>query len=265
MENNKSEAEIRDLCLMKARTALYEYSGGALWYEVRKNKTDSTISKLDGNQTIPKADFADLAERLTLMRAGRTDTGDYSVIIGGVMNEEGKLESHGRWLPYPILVPMMVGTAMAMENGYYSAETSFEIGKLAQQTLLGNLEAKEKFRSFFWAAHQLARKMNLMQMSELTKSCPDLSGVFDLAAMIRTRNRPLSVSIGQIKQKTRLMNFMPAAERVEAEKELNKLVENNEIVRKDFEREMKIIYAATLLSGDPSSLHRFIESYLFMK
>ena len=54
---------------------------------------------------------------------------------------------------------------------------------------------------------------------------------------------------------------MPAAERVEAEKELNKLVENNEIVRKDFEREMKIIYAATLLSGDPSSLHRFIESY----
>ena len=55
-------------------------------------------------------------------------------------------------------------------------------------------------------------------MSELTKSCPDLSGVFDLAAMIRTRNRPLSVSIGQIKQKARLMNFMPAAERVEAEK-----------------------------------------------
>ncbi|MAK45876.1 MAG: hypothetical protein CMI24_01230 [Opitutae bacterium] len=261
MENNKSEAEIRDLCLMKARTALYNYSGGALWYEVRKNKTDSTISKLDNNQTMPKADFADLAQRLTLMRVGRTDTGDYSVIIGGVMNEEGKLESHGRWLPYPILVPMMVGTAMAMENGYYSAETSFEIGKLAQQTLLGNLEAKEKFRSFFWAAHQLARKMNLMQMSELTKSCPDLSGVFDLAAMIRTRNRPLSVSIGQIKQKARLMNFMPAAERVEAEKELNKLVENNEIVRKDFEREMKIIYAATLLSGDPSSLHRFIESY----
>ena len=42
---------------------------------------------------------------------------------------------------------------------------------------------------------------------------------------------------------------------------MNKLVENNEIVRKDFEREMKIIYAATLLSGDPSSLHRFIESY----
>ena len=53
---------------------------------------------------------------------------------------------------------MMVGTAMSMENGYYSDEASFEIGKLAQQTLLGNLEAKEKIRAFFWAAHQLARK-----------------------------------------------------------------------------------------------------------
>ena len=102
--------------------------------------------------------------------------------------------------PFPILVPMMVGTAMAMENGYYSDETSFEIGKLAQQTLLGNLEAKERIRAFFWAAHQLARKMNLMQMAELTKSCPDLQGVFDLAAMVRMRNRPLSVSIGEIKQ-----------------------------------------------------------------
>ena len=81
------------------------------------------------------------------------------------------------------------GTAMAIENGYYSAETSFEIGNLAQQTLVGNLEAKEKFRSFFWAAHQLARKMNLMQMAEATKSCPDLKSVFDLSAMVRMRNR----------------------------------------------------------------------------
>ena len=52
------------------------------------------------------------------------------------MNSEGDLESHGRWLPFPILIPMMVGTAMAVENGYYSDEASFEIGKLAQQTLL---------------------------------------------------------------------------------------------------------------------------------
>ena len=216
MDSNKSEAEIRDLCMTNARNALADYKSGATWFSVKKNKTSADVSKLDGNQTMPPADFKDLSERLGLLKVGRTNTGAYAVIIGGIMNSEGKLESHGRWLPFPILVPMMVGTAMAMENGYYSDETSFEIGKLAQQTLLGNLEAKERIRAFFWAAHQLARKMNLMQMAELTKSCPDLQGVFDLAAMVRMRNRPLSVSIGEIKQLRREINFLPLAERVEA-------------------------------------------------
>ena len=261
MDSNKTEAEIRDECMANARAALSKYQNGATWFSVTKNKTSADVKKLDGNQTMPPANFKDLSERLGLLKVGRTDTGAYAVIIGGIMNQEGKLESHGRWLPFPILVPMMVGTAMSMENGYYSAEASFEIGKLAQQTLLGNLEAKEKIRAFFWAAHQLARKMNLMQMAELTKSCPDLQGVFDLAAMVRMRNRPVSVSIGEIKQLRREINFLPLAERVEARKELSKLEQEGEIIRKDFESELKIIYAATLLSGDPSGVHRFIESY----
>ena len=261
MDSNKTEAEIRDECMANARAALSKYQKGATWFSVTKNKTSADVKKLDGNQTMPPADFKDLSERLGLLKVGRTNTGAYAVIIGGIMNQEGKLESHGRWLPFPILVPMMVGTAMSMENGYYSDEASFEIGKLAQQTLLGNLEAKEKIRAFFWAAHQLARKMNLMQMAELTKSCPDLQGVFDLAAMVRMRNRPVSVSIGEIKQLRREINFLPLAERVEARKELAKLEQEGEIIRKDFESELKIIYAATLLSGDPSGVHRFIESY----
>ena len=261
MDSNKTEAEIRDECMANARAALSKYQKGATWFSVTKNKTSADVKKLDGNQTMPPADFKDLSERLGLLKVGRTDTGAYAVIIGGIMNQEGKLESHGRWLPFPILVPMMVGTAMSMENGYYSDEASFEIGKLAQQTLLGNLEATEKIRAFFWAAHQLARKMNLMQMAELTKSCPDLQGVFDLAAMVRMRNRPVSVSIGEIKQLRREINFLPHAERVEARKELSKLEQEGEIIRKDFESELRIIYAATLLSGDPSGVHRFIESY----
>jgi hypothetical protein len=261
MESNKTEAEIRDECMANARAALSKYQKGATWFSVTKNKTSADVNKLDGNQTMPPADFKDLSERLGLLKVGRTNTGAYAVIIGGIMNQEGKLESHGRWLPFPILVPMMVGTAMSMENGYYSDEASFEIGKLAQQTLLGNLDAKEKIRAFFWAAHQLARKMNLMQMAELTKSCPDLQGVFDLAAMVRMRNRPVSVSIGEIKQLRREINFLPLAERVEARKELSKLEQEGEIIRKDFESELRIIYAATLLSGDPSGVHRFIESY----
>jgi hypothetical protein len=103
--------------------------------------------------------------------------------------------------------------------------------------------------------------MNLMQMAELTKSCPDLQGVFDLAAMVRMRNRPVSVSIGEIKKLRREINFLPLADRVEARKELRKLEQEGEIIRKDFESELKIVYAATLLSGDPSRVHRFIESY----
>ena len=260
-DENMTEAEIRDRCLKSARDALLNFSGGATWFEVKKQKSTTQISKMDSNQSEINAEFSEIAERLGMLRVGRTNTGAYACIIGGVMNKDGQLESHGRWLPYPILVPMMVGTAMAIENGYYSAETSYEIGNLAQQTLEGNLEAKEKFRSFFWAAHQLARKMNLMQMAEATKSCPDLKSVFDLSAMVRMRNRPVSVSIGEIKEKRREINFLPLEERVEARKELRKLEDESEIIRKDFEREMKIIYAATLLSENPSEIHRFIESY----
>ena len=261
IDSNKSEVEIRNECIANARAAVAEYQKDATWFSVTKNKTSSEVKKLDGNQMMPPTDFRDLSERLGLLKVGRSNTGAYAAIIGGIMNQEGKLESHGRWLPYPILIPMMVGTAMSMENGYYSDEAIFEIGKLAQQTLLGNFEAKEKIRAFFWAAHQLARKMNLMQMAELTKSCPDLQGVFDLAAMVRMRNRPVSVSIGEIKQLRREMNLVPLAERAEALKKLSKLEQEGEIIRKDFESELRIIYAATLLSGDPSRVHRFIESY----
>ena len=261
MDVNKSEADIRDECMADARAALAQYQDRVTWFSVTKDKSSANVTMLEGNQTMPPADFKDLADRLSMLKVGRTSSGAYAVIIGGIMNDEGKLESHGRWLPYPILVPMMVGTAMAMENGYYSDETSFEIGKLAQQTLLGNLEAKERIRSFFWAAHQLARKMNLMQMAELTKSCPDLQGVFELAAMVRMRNRPLSSSIGKTKQMSREINFLPLAERVEARREIATLEQEQEIIRKDFENELKVIYAATLLTGDPSGIHSFIESY----
>ena len=111
---------------------------------------------------------------------GRTDDGGYAVIIGGVVNADGKLENHGRWLPYPILIPMMVGTAMSLEKEYYTSDAGFEIGRLCQKMLQGDFESKERIRAFFWAAHQLARKMNLIQMAEVTQSCPNLQGIFDL-------------------------------------------------------------------------------------
>ena len=107
---------------------------------------------------MPQADFKDLSERLSLLKLGRTNTGAYAVIIGGIMNDEGKLESHGRWLPFPILVPMMVGTAMSMENGYYSDEASLKLENLLSRPCLEISRPKKKSVPSSWAAHQLARK-----------------------------------------------------------------------------------------------------------
>ena len=55
---------------------------------------------------------------------------------------------------------------MSLEKEYYSADATFEIGRLSQKALSGDLPAKERIRSFYWAAHQLARKMNLTQMAD---------------------------------------------------------------------------------------------------
>ena len=143
---------------------------------------------------------------------GRTGDGGYAVIIGGVVDRQGKLENHGRWLPYPMLVPMMVGTAMSLEKDYYSSDAAYEIGQLSQQMLLGTWKSKERIRTFYWAAHQLARKMNFMQMAELTQSCPDLQAVFDLAALIRMRNGPLAEAVGKIKSAKRKALFPSAGE-----------------------------------------------------
>ena len=261
-EGNVTEAQIRDLCLAEAKIGLAEFSGNAEWFDVRKEGTETNIRKVDGNFSLPKdLDFSDLADRSVMLKLGRTNDGGYAVIIGGIINSEGKMESHGRWLPYPILVPMMVGTAMSIEKDYYSADTAFEIGRLSQKALDGDHSSKERIRSFYWSAHQLARKMNLIQMAELTQSCPNLQGVFDLAALIRMLNRPLSSSIGKIKEETRKSGLLPMDEREEARAQLLKMIEEKKVVQSQFEYNLQIIYSATLLSGNPSGILRFITNY----
>ena len=261
-EGNVTEAQIRDLCLAEAKIGLAEFSGNAEWFDVRKEGTETNIRKVDGNFSLPKdLDFSDLADRSVMLKLGRTNDGGYAVIIGGIINSEGKMESHGRWLPYPILVPMMVGTAMSIEKDYYSADTAFEIGRLSQKALDGDHSSKERIRSFYWSAHQLARKMNLIQMAELTQSCPNLQGVFDLAALIRMLNRPLSSSIGKIKEENRKSGLLPMDEREEARAQLLKMIEEKKVVQSQFEYNLQIIYSATLLSSNPSGILRFITNY----
>jgi hypothetical protein len=260
LEGNLSEAEVRDLCLEDARKGFEQFSGKYESFEVRKKGSDAETTKLDGNLSLDELDFPEFARRAATLKMGKTDDGGYAVIVGGVIGPDGKLENHGRWLPYPMLIPMMVGTAMSLEKDYYSSDAAYEIGRLSQQMLLGDLESKERIRSFYWAAHQLARKMNFMQMAELTQSCSDLQAVFDLSALIRTRNAPLSEAIGSLKLEKRKLLY-PTGEELKDPVDLEKLEHNVTIAKKTFEEDMRIIYAATLLSGDPSGLRNFVESY----
>ena len=261
-EGNVTDAQVRDLCLAEAKVQLAEFSGSAEWFDVRKDGTETEINKIDGNFSLTSGlDFADLADRAVMLKLGRTNDGGYAVIIGGIINSAGKMESHGRWLPYPILVPMMVGTAMSIEKDYYSADTAFEIGRLSQKALDGDHGSKERIRSFYWSAHQLARKMNLIQMAELTQSCPNLQGVFDLAALIRMLNRPLSSSIGKIKEANRKVGFLPMDKREESRDQILEMIEEKKVVQSEFEHNLQIIYSATLLSGNPSGILRFVSDY----
>ena len=260
-DKNASEAEIRDSCLEEARSNLARFSSKAEWFKVTKSGSDAVVAQWDGNHSLPVMDFENISLRSGMLKIGRSQDGGYLAIVGGIINKMGEVERHGRWLPHPILVPMMVGTAMSLEKEYYSADATFEIGRLSQKALSGDLPAKERIRSFYWAAHQLARKMNLMQMAELTQSCPDLQGVFDLAALIRMRNRPLSESIGRIKSAERELGFLPLGERESAVKKLKFLIDEKKVAQNDFERELQVIYAGTLLSGDPDGIYRFVKSY----
>lgn len=260
LEGNASEAEIRDLCLEDARNGFAKFSGKFESFEVRKKGADAEVTEVDDNQTLDEVDFSEFSRRAATLRMNKTDEGGYVVIIGGVIGRDGKLENHGRWLPYPMLVPMMVGTAMSLEKDYYSSDVAYEIGELSKQMLSGDLESKERIRSFYWAAHQLARKMNFMQMAELTQSCSDLQAVFDLSALIRTSNSPLAEAVGKLKAEKRKLLF-PSADRSEAPVELKEFEDNVTIAEKAFEEDLRIIYAATLLSGDPSGLRDFVEGY----
>ena len=265
-DEGASEAEIRDLCISDARSLLSKFSNKAVFFNVQRQAPDAIIEQTDGNlSSLTGIDFAKMGKDAGMLRVGKMDDGGYSVVIGGVVNDEGVFEKHGRWLPYPILIPMMVGTAMSIEKEYFSSDTAYEIGRLSQNMLKGDFESKERIRSFYWAVHQLARKMNLMQMAELTQACSDLQAVFDLSALIRMRNRPISESIGKIKSAEQELGFLPFDERENGRKKLTRLIEEKRRVAKKFEEELRILYGATLLSSDPSGLLRYIEGYPVFK
>jgi len=262
---NASEAEIRDLCISDAREFLTKFNNKAEFFNVIRKAPDALIEKARGDASMQNADFESIGMNSGLLKVGQMDDGGYAVVVGGIVNKNGEFEKHGRWLPYPILVPMMVGTALSIEKEYLSSDTAYEIGKLSQNMLKGDFQSKERIRSFYWAAHQLARKMNLMQMAELTQACPDLQAVFDLSALIRMRNRPISEAVGKIKAAERELGFLPFKQRAEGREKLKRLIKDKKVVEKRFDDELRIIYGATLLSSNPTGLLRYIENYPVFK
>ena len=260
-DQNTSEAQIRDLCISDARSFLNGFSGKAEFFSVRRESPDAKVDKTDGEASSLAIDFPSIGRKAGMLRVGKMDDGGYAVVVGGIVSKEGEFEKHGRWLPYPILVPMMVGTALSIEKEYFTSDAAYEIGRLSQKMLSGDFESKERIRSFYWAAHQLARKMNLMQMAELTPSCADLQGIFDLSALVRMRNRPLSESIGKIKAAEQEYGFLPLDLRARGREKITKLIEDKKLAELKFEEELRIVYGATLLSSDPSGILRFIEGY----
>ena len=262
---NASEAEIRDLCISDARGFLINFNTKAEFFNVTRKPPDAVIEKSSGNASMLNADFEAIGTNSGLLKVGQMDDGGYAVVVGGIVNKNGEFEKHGRWLPYPILIPMMVGTALSIEKEYLSSDAAYEIGELSQNMLKGDFQSKERIRSFYWAAHQLARKMNLMQMAELTQACADLQAVFDLSALIRMRNRPISEAVGKIKAAERELGFLPYEQRAEGREKLKRLINNKKVVEKRFDDELRIIYGSTLLSSNPSGLLRYIENYPVFK
>ena len=74
---------------------------------------EANASVLDATD-LASLDYPSTLSRLGIIKSGPTPDGGYEVMLGGVVGPDGKLEEHGRWLPYPMLVPMMVGTATLM-------------------------------------------------------------------------------------------------------------------------------------------------------
>ena len=102
-------------------------------------------------------------------------------------------------------------------------------------------------------------------MAELTQSCPDLQGVFDLAALIRMHNRPLSAAIGQVKEMSRKSAFVPLDQREDARQKLIEAIADKKIIQADFENNLQIIYAATCFQEIPQEFYALLVTIQFFK
>lgn len=262
VDSNATEADLRDSSLAEARKSFAEGDYPPRLHRLARGDDElSPDSNASEGEELGEIDFSAVVPRLGILRAEYREEGGYRMVIGGVVGPEGKIEEHGRWLPYPMLVPMMLGTAMAVDEEYFSANLGTELGQLSKGMLNGDLASKEKLRAFYWAAHQIAVKLNLVQMAELTRSCKDLDAVFDLAALIRDRYRTVAETVGRLKALDREFKQLPGEEVLARAGERADLNVELEEARARIRRQLSVLYGATLLSGDPSAVRSYVEGY----
>ncbi|MBG28646.1 MAG: hypothetical protein CMI31_01420 [Opitutae bacterium] len=242
------EFEIERFCLRQANGHLELESQDA---SLSAKVTAGSIGEISGG-------FEELA-------AGSTEDGEfYYVILGGVLGPNGNLEAHGRWLPYPMLVPMMLGTAMFVETGYLDTGTDpgYELGNLSTGMLQGDLPSKERLRAAYWSIYQLASRLNWGQMAELLDSCPNLQAVDDMAALVRLAFSKTSELNSRKKRLLRLQdNLSDENKKEEVASELNSLQLQLDHARADSALDLATVYASALLSDNPSAVLRYIRTY----
>ncbi|MFP6900165.1 MAG: hypothetical protein VCA36_04435, partial [Opitutales bacterium] len=196
--------------------------------------------------------------------AGAADDRFRAVILGGIIGPDGHLEQHGRWLPYPILVPMMLGTAMLVETGYLNAgsDPGYELGNLSHEMLKGDLASKERLRKAYWSIYQLASRFNWGQLAELLHSCPDLQAIDDMATLVRmTTARPSELKSRLKRLERKIEVGLESKEAKEATVEFKSLQRLLAEAQRDSEVDLATVYAATLVSDAPSSVLRYIRGY----
>ena len=54
------------------------------------------MEKAEGNVSSLNIDFARIGMDAGMLKVGKMDDGGYAVIVGGIVNEDGEFEKHGR-------------------------------------------------------------------------------------------------------------------------------------------------------------------------
>ncbi|MBO93770.1 MAG: hypothetical protein CMI32_02580, partial [Opitutales bacterium] len=265
-----SEEEIalaESACHNEARLQLKAESLEAERFLLSKTDGKTTLEPQDASASakVTAGSLREVSDGLRELFAGPTDDGAFHVVIlGGVLGPNGDLEIHGRWLPYPMLVPMMLGTAMFVETGYLDSgsDPGYELGNLSSGMLQGDLASKERLRAAYWSIYQLASRLNWGQMAELLDSCPDLRAIDDVATLVRmtsARTSELKSRLKRLDWEAKANSDADKGKPIAKEREsLQRLLEE---AQKDFDEDLATVYAATLLSGDPSAVLRYVRDY----